>query len=45
MIKDPDVLLCDEPTANLDEETGFKVLKILKEYSKNHEKKISAQFL
>ena len=36
MIKEPSILLCDEPTGNLDVENGKKILEILKEYSKNH---------
>ena len=36
MIKEPNIILCDEPTANLDSENGKKILKILKDYSKNH---------
>ncbi len=34
LITDPSVLLCDEPTGNLDEETSFEIFDILKEISK-----------
>lgn len=36
MINDPKVLFADEPTAALDHENAFAVMKILKEYSKNN---------
>jgi predicted ABC-type transport system involved in lysophospholipase L1 biosynthesis ATPase subunit len=29
LVNDPDILLCDEPTGNLDEETGRKVAQLL----------------
>lgn len=34
LIKNPDVILCDEPTGNLDSETGKQILHTLKELSK-----------
>ncbi len=36
MINDPKVLFADEPTAALDHENAFAVMKILKEYSKEN---------
>ena len=36
MLKEPAVILCDEPTANLDYKSGIKIFEILKYYSKNH---------
>lgn len=36
MINDPNVLFADEPTAALDHENAFSVMKILKEYSKEN---------
>ncbi len=36
MINDPKVLFADEPTAALDHENAFSVMRIFKEYSKNH---------
>ena len=36
MINDPNVLFADEPTAALDHENAFAVMKILKEYSKEN---------
>ena len=38
--KNPDVLLCDEPTGALDFSTGIQVLKILKEFNKNYKKTV-----
>lgn len=35
LIKDPDVILADEPTGNLDSETSIQIFDILKEISKN----------
>lgn len=35
LCKNPELLLCDEPTGALDSETGRKVLKILKDLSAN----------
>lgn len=34
IIKDPDILLADEPTGNVDEKTSTQILNILKEISK-----------
>jgi putative ABC transport system ATP-binding protein len=31
LVKNPPILLCDEPTGNLDFETGIKVLKVVRE--------------
>lgn len=36
LVKEPKIILCDEPTANLDPETSITVLKILADYSKDH---------
>lgn len=36
LIKEPKIVLCDEPTANLDYESGKMVLEILNEYAKDH---------
>lgn len=36
IIKEPRIVFCDEPTANLDINTGLAILQILKEYSRNH---------
>lgn len=36
LVKNPQVLFCDEPTGALDEKTGKNVLKILSNYQANH---------
>lgn len=36
LINKPDILLCDEPTGNLDSENGNKILNILKKLSKEN---------
>jgi putative ABC transport system ATP-binding protein len=36
MANQPSVLLCDEPTANLDFKTGMEILKILQRLNKEH---------
>ncbi len=36
MINNPSVLFADEPTAALDHENAFAVMRVLKEYSKKH---------
>ena len=35
MVNDPKVIFADEPTASLDHENAFNVMKILKDYSKD----------
>ena len=35
MINDPKVIFADEPTASLDHENAYNVMKILKKYSKD----------
>jgi len=40
VIKNPDILLCDEPTGALDSETGVMVLKLLLDMAKNYGKTI-----
>ena len=35
MINDPKVIFADEPTASLDHENAFNVMKILKKYSED----------
>ncbi len=34
LANNPDVLLCDEPTGNLDEKNGIKIMELLKELNK-----------
>ena len=36
MIKEPKIILCDEPTANLDDKSSKKILSIFAEYAKEH---------
>lgn len=36
MIKEPKIILCDEPTANLDPKSSIQILSVLKEYADNH---------
>lgn len=35
LVKDPDLLLCDEPTGALDNETGQHILKLLQDQSRH----------
>lgn len=37
---DPEILICDEPTSSLDDETANSLLKILSNWAKNHNKAI-----
>lgn len=37
MIQYPDVLICDEPTGNLDKETGDRILELLEKMHKQHQ--------
>lgn len=36
VVKNPDILLCDEPTGALDFTTGIQVLKLLQDFNRNH---------
>ena len=36
LANEPEIILCDEPTGALDSKNSFKVMDILKEYSRNH---------
>ena len=41
LAKNPDILLCDEPTGALDVSTGIGALKVLKAFSKNYKKTVA----
>lgn len=38
--KNPDILLCDEPTGALDVKTGISALKVLKDFNKKYQKTV-----
>lgn len=40
LINDPEILLCDEPTGNLDEQSGKEVMELLEDLCKNFGKTI-----
>ncbi|NLM21728.1 MAG: ABC transporter ATP-binding protein [Peptococcaceae bacterium] len=40
IVKNPDLLLCDEPTGALDSQTSVQVLKILKDFHENYGKTV-----
>ncbi len=41
LAKNPDILLCDEPTGALDLSTGIGALKVLKSFSQNYKKTVA----
>ena len=40
VVKNPDILLCDEPTGALDFSTGVQVLKVLQDFNKKRKKTV-----
>ncbi|RNC28917.1 MAG: putative ABC transporter ATP-binding protein [Candidatus Dichloromethanomonas elyunquensis] len=40
IVKNPELLLCDEPTGALDSQTSIQVLKILKDFHENYRKTV-----
>lgn len=40
LAKDPDILLVDEPTGQLDEESGTKVVQLIRDIAKRHHKTV-----
>lgn len=40
LCKNPDILLCDEPTGALDSQTGIQVLKLLSDFNRSYKKTV-----
>ena len=40
LCKNPDILLCDEPTGALDSQTGVQILKLISDFNRRYEKTV-----
>lgn len=40
LCKNPDILLCDEPTGALDSQTGIQILKLISDFNRKYEKAV-----